>query len=305
MAAVAFLTPLALIAIIHGWVGASYVGTTLLGLLIVKVVIARRARTNMRAPRHSRVPDLSVCIVMPLHNEDPDLAVAGVRSMIHQTRPPQRIHVIDDGSSDDAAASAVEAVLRAEAGRSTGVDWQVTRLPRNVGKRNAMAVGFRAAPHVDVFLCVDSDTVLDPAAIEHGLRPFGDPEVSAVAGLVMALNWNRNLLTRLIDLRYTSAFLAERTAYSYFGAVLCCCGSLSFYRASVIRQHLDDFVDQQFLGQVATFGDDRRLTNHALRAGKVVLAEESRAEMAVPERFGHYLRQQVRWNRSFIRESPL
>jgi hyaluronan synthase len=85
--------------------------------------------------------------------------------------------------------------------------------------------------------------------------------------------------------------------------VLCCCGSLSFYRADVVRANLDDFVTQRFLGQVATFGDDRRLTNYALRAGRVVLRESSIARTAVPERLGHYLRQQIRWNKSFVRES--
>jgi hyaluronan synthase len=75
------------------------------------------------------------------------------------------------------------------------------------------------------------------------------------------------------------------------------------YRADVVRANLDDFVDQRFLGRVATFGDDRRLTNYALRAGRVVLCTDARASTAVPERVGHYLRQQVRWNKSFIRES--
>ena len=79
------------------------------------------------------------------------------------------------------------------------------------------------------------------------------------------------MLTRLIDLRYVSAFLAKRAAYSFFGAVLCCCGSLAFYRADIVRANLDDFLDQRFLGRVATYGDDRRLTNYALRGGRVVL----------------------------------
>ena len=69
------------------------------------------------------------------------------------------------------------------------------------------------------------------------------------------------------------------------------------------RANLDDFLGQYFLGRTATFGDDRRLTNYALRAGKVVLAERSRAATAVPERLSHYVRQQVRWNKSFFRES--
>src|SRR5262249_45363353 len=146
-----------------------------------------------------------------------------------------------------------------------------TRLPENVGKRDALATGFRADTDADIFLCVDSDTVLDRDAIAAGLRPFTDERTTGVAGFVSAQNWSRNVLTRLIDLRYVAAFLAERAAYSFFGAVLCCCGSLAFYRADVVRANLDDFVDQRFLGRVATYGDDRRLTNYALRSGRVVL----------------------------------
>ena len=128
-----------------------------------------------------------------------------------------------------------------------------------------------------------------PSFLTQGCR-----RTTGVAGFVSAYNWSQNVLTRLTDLRYVSAFLAERAAYSFFGAVLCCCGSLAFYRADVVRANLDDFLDQRFLGRVATYGDDRRLTNYALQSGRVVLCSRARASTAVPERFGHYLRQQVR-----------
>jgi hyaluronan synthase len=299
VAGLAYAVPVALIAVLHGWVGASYVGTTMMVLLLAKLALARRALR--REHPSADVPfEGRVGLVMPLHNEDPALAVAAVRSMLCQSRPLDRLHVVDDGSADATAVDAVEAVLRDQ---TVCAEWQVTRLAENVGKRNAMAVGFRAGVDLDVVVCVDSDTVLDPRAVEEGLVPFVAPDVTAVAGLVTALNWRRNLLTRLIDLRYVSAFLSERAAYSCFGAVLCCCGSLSLYRGALIRANLDDFVDQRFLGQVATYGDDRRLTNYALRAGRVVLAPAARARTAVPERLGHYLRQQIRWNKSFVRES--
>lgn len=295
-----FLLAVGLIGMIHGWGGATYVGSGLLGMFVAKLSISYRARAQGRGRWRTLPPPLRVCIVMPVHNEDPAFAAAAVASMLAQTRRPDRIHVIDDGSTDGgAAADAVEVVLAA----SHGVAWHVTRLTDNVGKRDALAVGFRAASDAQVFVCVDSDTVLNHDALAEGLRPFADPRVAAVAGFVTAWNWRRNLLTRLIDLRYVSAFLAERAAYSYFGAVLCCCGSLSLYRAEVIRANLDDFVAQRFLGQHATFGDDRRLTNYALRAGRVVLQETSIAHTIVPEHLGHYLRQQIRWNKSFIRES--
>lgn len=297
---VALTVPLVVATLVHSWVGASWLGSALLLFLIAKLLLARRFRSRHQPPVGSG-PVQHVCVVVPVHNEDPEFVVASIRSLLAQTRRPDRIHVIDDGSTDEGAgALAAERTLRDLAG---DIDWELTRLESNQGKRAALVVGFKAAVDSTIFVCIDSDTVLDENAIAAGLRPFDAAGVTAVAGSVMAINWDRNMLTRLIDLRYVSAFLAERAAYSFFGAVLCCCGSLSFYRADVVRSNLADFVDQRFLGQVATFGDDRRLTNYALRSGRVVLCEEARAFTAVPERFGHYLRQQVRWNKSFIRES--
>jgi hyaluronan synthase len=105
------------------------------------------------------------------------------------------------------------------------------------------------------------------------------------------------------DLRYTNAFLFERAAYSALGSVLCACGSLAVYRADVVHKYADDFLNQRFLGQKAIFGDGRRLTNYALLEGRAVLQETAIASTAVPERISHYVRQQVRWNKSFFRES--
>jgi hyaluronan synthase len=301
VSAVALFVPLATIGFVQRRLGISILGGALFLVLMAKLLIARRVRNEPAFAYPAMTRSMQLSIVMPMHNEDPAFAVAAVMSMIEQSRSPNRLHVIDDGSTDNgAAADAVEAALRRYA---HDTEWTLTRLVDNVGKREALAVGFRADEDADIFLCVDSDTVLDHDAIASGLRPFCDERTTGVAGFVTAQNWSRNLLTRLIDLRYVSAFLAERAAYSFFGAVLCCCGSLAFYRADIVRANLDDFVDQRFLGRVATYGDDRRLTNYALRAGRVVLCPNARASTAVPERIGHYLRQQVRWNKSFIRES--
>ncbi|MDY7103715.1 MAG: glycosyltransferase [Actinomycetota bacterium] len=172
----------------------------------------------------------------------------------------------------------------------------------NRGKRDVLADTF-TEHDPDVFVTVDSDTILAPDAIAEIVVPFADPTVMAATGVVLAANWRRNLLTRLIDVRYANAFLFERAAYSRLGSVLCCCGSLSAYRAEVVRAHVDDFVNQMFLGARQSFGDDRRLTNYALQHGRVVSQETARASTYVPERLSHYVRQQVRWNKSFFRES--
>jgi hyaluronan synthase len=140
-------------------------------------------------------------------------------------------------------------------------------------------------------------------AVVEGIKPFADERITAVTGNVRALNHRRNLLTKLIDLRYANAFLYERAAYSMLGSVLCACGSLSFWRSDVIKENLDDFVTQTFLGIPVQYGDDRRLTNYALQRGKVVVQDSAVAFTVVPERITHFVRQQLRWNKSFFRET--
>jgi len=61
----------------------------------------------------------------------------------------------------------------------------------------------------DIFVTVASDTVLDPHAIEAIMLAFGDRTVFGATGLVRVLNRRRNVLTRLIDLRYANAFLLD------------------------------------------------------------------------------------------------
>jgi hyaluronan synthase len=71
----------------------------------------------------------------------------------------------------------------------------------------------------------------------------------------------------------------------------------------VVRKHLDDFLHQTFLGIEVQYGDDRRLTQYALLEGKVLVQDTAVAYTAVPERLDHFRRQQLRWNKSFFRES--
>jgi hyaluronan synthase/N-acetylglucosaminyltransferase len=155
-----------------------------------------------------------------------------------------------------------------------------------------------------VIVTVDSDTVLhSPHAIAEIVRDFADERVGAVTGDVGVRNKRINLLTRLISYRYWTAFNQERAAQSLFSAVLCCSGPFSAYRRSVVERIKDPYVTQEFLGQRCTFGDDRHLTNLVLEQGyRVRFQERAKAITHVPKTLGAYLRQQVRWNKSFYRE---
>jgi hyaluronan synthase len=180
----------------------------------------------------------------------------------------------------------------------------VHRFPENRGKRAAQAWGFERAT-TGLVVTVDSDTVVHPDALAEIIKPFADRRVNGVTGYARGLNRKRNLLTRLIDLRYTNAFLYERSAYSVLGSVLCATGVLSAWRRSVVMDNQEDYLNQRFLGTDVHYGDDRRLTAYALRTGRVVLQDSAIALTQLPERLPQFIRQQVRWNKSFFRESLL
>lgn len=237
--------------------------------------------------------------VVTIYNEDPQFLKMCLDSLVAQTYPADKIVLVDDCSPDLAAYE----VAKDYAKRYPEL-FITVRQDENKGKRHALARGFELlADDVDVFICVDSDTILEPNAFHEGVRPFSDEKVTAATGLVIAANHESNILTRLIDVRYINAFLGERAAYSVLGSVLCVCGSLAFYRKSALMPRLEGFLNQRFLNQVATVGDDRHLTNLCLLTGEVRMVENSIGHTAVPEKFNHYLRQQARWGRSFFRES--
>jgi hyaluronan synthase len=70
-----------------------------------------------------------------------------------------------------------------------------------------------------------------------------------------------------------------------------------------VMEFLDEWLGQRFLGAEATFGDDRSMTNFMLRRYKVIYDSEAICETIVPESMRTFLRQQIRWKKSWIRES--
>lgn len=270
----------------------SWYGVIGLGYLSVKLTMA-----SVYKPVDAEVPDdASVAVVIPVFNEDPALFRRCIESLLAQTRRPEEIWVIDDGSDLDECFRLAEHLLAGVPGAV------VRRFETNRGKRHAQAGAFRNT-QASIICTVDSDTILDPDALREGMRPFADPTVTAVTGNVGVANDRSNLLTRLTTLRYSNAFLWERAAYSTIGSVVCCCGSLAFWRTTNVQRHLEDYVSQTFLGVDVPYGDDRRLTNYALLEGKTRFQETAIAKTVVPEHLSHYIRQQVRWNKSFFRES--
>lgn len=171
------------------------------------------------------------------------------------------------------------------------------------GKRYAMYTASWLACHMDIeYICMtDSDTLLDVNAVKY-LKQTMNEDIAASTGLVKIFNIN-NFLSFIIDIKYWCAFNIERAAQSYFGAVACVSGPLGFYRCSVLKVILDDWVTQTFMGKQTTFGDDRHLTNLIISLGhKVVYTHKAFCYTETPTGLLRWWTQQARWGRSFFRE---
>ncbi|MHC1790479.1 glycosyltransferase [Solidesulfovibrio sp.] len=249
------------------------------------------------------VPDYkpSVSIIIPCFNEE-EWIEKTIQGCLNQVYPEDLIEVIvvDDGSTDNsvAVARAVAAKIRDEVGDRLTIH----AFAQNQGKRNALAAGARLAKG-DLVVFVDSDSFLQPDAILHMIQPFHDPRIGGATGRCEVENKWTNMLTRMQAVRYFVGFRIFKAAESIFDVVTCLSGPLACYRRDVLMRYLDPWVEQKFLGQPATFGDDRSLTNFVLGSHYAVYQHTAVTSTIVPSTYGKFFNQQMRWKRSWLRES--
>lgn len=238
-----------------------------------------------------------VSVIIPVYNEEPEILRASLESIYNQSYRNLEIIVVDDGSKNRKRLDR-EVYRRFNGGR-----FHVILAKQQAGKRHAQKLGFERATG-NILVTIDSDTLLrSPDAIANIVRRFKNPRVAAVTGDVRVENKNVNLLTRMIAYRYWTAFHQERAAQSFFYVLMCCSGPFSAYRRDVVDQVMERYITQTFLGQICTFGDDRHLTNLVLEQGyRVAFDNKAVAYTHVPESLRQYLKQQLRWNKSFYRE---
>ena len=260
------------------------------GFILSRFVVA----LFYRAPRNRHI-EPSVSIIITAFNEE-DAIFRTIECCYDVDYPYRKLEVIavDDGSSDATPQEMARAKAR----------WRSLKtesFAANKGKREAMAAGARIATG-EILVYVDSDSFLEKDALRKIVQGFADPEVAAVAGHTEVANTSTNALTRMQQVRYYVAFRVMKAAESVFGAVTCCPGCFSAYRRSAILEVLEPWLNQRFLGKPATFGDDRSLTNFLLRKYKVIYDSEAVATTIVPDRHRKFLKQQVRWKKSWLRE---
>ncbi|RAG81549.1 glycosyltransferase family 2 protein [Streptacidiphilus pinicola] len=250
----------------------------------------RPATTTDRQQR--QLDDLVVIVQVPVYNEDEAALRACLQSLLDQTRLPDRVAVVDDGSTDPMLGVKAWFLRAADEAQITAT-WV---RQANAGKRHAQTTALQHDDS-DIIVTLDSDTVLDTNAIAEGLKPFADPKVTSVAGLVAVLNTRTNWLTFLTVMLYTPFTRGFRSAQSVLKRVTVNSGTLAFYRGDVIRRYLDSYAHETFLGQPMQMNDDSLTTFYGLLHGDAVHQPTSVGYTLVPATFSAYRRQQMRWMR--------
>ncbi|SFL64897.1 hyaluronan synthase [Pelosinus propionicus DSM 13327] len=247
-----------------------------------------------------------VTIIVPCFNEEQWIQRT-ILGCINQDYPINKLEVIvvDDCSNDKSVEKIKEIVeeLKVKEQRYD-VENRLRYIVQstNAGKREALAKGALMAQH-ELIVFVDSDSFLDPFAIRNIVQPFKDSKMGGVSGRTDVANTYTNALTKMQSVRYYIAFRIMKAAESYFDAVTCLSGPLSCYRKDLLVKYMDEWLNQRFLGEKATFGDDRSMTNLILRENRTSYQDTAICNTIVPNTYTVFLKQQMRWKRSWLRES--
>lgn len=247
-----------------------------------------------------------VSIIIPCFNEEQWIRRT-LLSCLNQCYPIEKLEVIlvDDCSRDHSLKKVNE--LIDELYQQYDIydiknRVQIVKLEQNSGKRWALVKGVELAKH-ELVTFVDSDSFLDPYAIINLVQPFQDSKVGGVTGRTDVENSYTNYITKMQSVRYYIAFRILKAAESIFDAVSCLSGPISCYRRALVEQHQEAWLNQTFLGYQATFGDDRSMTNFILKNHRTVYQDSAFCKTIVPSQFKVFVKQQMRWKRSWLRES--
>ncbi|PID52284.1 MAG: glycosyl transferase [Candidatus Moraniibacteriota bacterium] len=278
------------------------------------------AKEELQKKDNNKKKPLFVTCMVAAWNEG-DGIVSCIESMIAQTYQHREIIFVDDCSDDNTR----EIIERYEKkGLIKGI-----YLDKNVGKKCALGKAMRIAKG-DIFAFSDSDSLWKEDALERIMAIFmHDKNVGGVSGHCRAQNAQKNVITRVQDSWYEGQFGIRKAFESIFGAITCVSGPLAVFRREAIYNYIPAWENDKFLGQEFRFATDRTLTGFVLGAPyigkklkkkyaqssfvkeidypekewKIVYCKSARSWTIVPDTLSRVFRQQVRWKKSFIRNT--
>ena len=218
---------------------------------------------------------MRISILIPCHNEEKSIRQC-VESCLTQTRLPNQIVVVDDGSTDRSLPILME----------FGNQIEVVNLPQCTGnKSRAQQVGLKYITG-DVFVTTDADTILDAHFLEHVEKGLANPKVAAVSGYVKSLR--HNWLTAIREIDYIISQRLHKTAQSYMNSILVIPGCAAAFRTDVFRRYASFDHD--------TVTEDLDFTYKFNRANlKIKFDKEAISYTQDPADLKSYIGQMKRW----------
>ena len=208
------------------------------------------------------------------------------------------ITVVDDGSTDDTREWIRKAVDELPQVRAI-------YLPRNSGKKHALSAAIKSS-EAEILVTIDSDSIIEKEAITNIVRPFVDAKIGAVAGNVRVQNINDGVIPQMMDIIFVFCYEFIRSSQSKYGTVLCTPGALSAYRRTAVLPVMESWLNQRFLGEYTSIGEDRALTCLLLRQEwSVVYQSSAVAYTTISAGYVNVCKMLLRWIRGDIRENIL
>ena len=278
----------------------SLYGVLILAYILQKVIFSYfYNRRYFKKIKNVNEGDISLDVCVPFYNEDKALITECIDSILSQKKIIlKNLIIIDDGST----CRILYNFLKKKYENNQLVT--IISMPKNSGKRAALFESFKYIRSNFIAL-LDSDSSLDSHyTLSNIIRAF-DRNTALVTAVAEANNERENFFTRILNVRLKNAFLIERPAQAFFNSVLVGSGMLTVYRKAILENHKDELVNQTFFGIKQTFGDDRMLTGCALEHGKTIIAMDAVCKTRVASTLSEFISQQIRWNKSFFRESFL
>jgi cellulose synthase/poly-beta-1,6-N-acetylglucosamine synthase-like glycosyltransferase len=242
--------------------------------------------TSVRAPRPVDGPPITGRVGMIIAGHNVGDSVENFILCLHeQSRPPDEIIVVSDGSTDRMTARLNDLMRR-------GLIQQAHSTDMRAGKAAATNLAARNATG-DILINADPDGTFDRDAIKAILEPFTDPQVGAVCGNLMVRYQTRTLITAFQAIEYLITISLGKRAALLTDQVVCVSGAFGAFRRDVLEQM--GWLD---IGG----GEDLDLTIRIRKAGwKVSFAADAIAYTQAPWKLRGFIRQRLRWERDAIR----
>ena len=234
-------------------------------------------------------------VIIPVVDEPIDLFKNVLQRILSQQ--PDEIIIVINGPENPELLSAAEAI-GLEAKQSGLITVTRSIFTPIAGKRNAIRIGVEnTSLQSDVTLLVDSDVLWTDNVLKNILMPFAeDALIGGVTTRQKILEPKRNYITRIASILEDIRAEGSMRAMSSNGKVGCLPGRTIAFRTSILRESMDEFMTEKFMGIHKEVSDDRSLTNITLKRGfKTVMQDTAVVYTDCPTEAKRYFRQQLRW----------